>query len=110
LKENNDISTLILIFYFHFAGATDMKDKNKITYSVDFKVECPLCKEMIPVGYAGPIGLVQHQGKKKCRATCEQNQKNKKKANIRTLFDVEHAIRNWRCENHTRTRKRAKLD
>ena len=26
-----------------------MKDKNKTTYSVDFEVECPLCKEMIPV-------------------------------------------------------------
>jgi hypothetical protein len=65
-----------------------MKDKNKVTYDIDFKVECPLCKEMIPVGYAGPIGLAQHQGKKKCKATCERNQKKKKKANIRTLFDV----------------------
>ena len=25
-----------------------MKDKNKVTYGIDFKVECPLCKEMIP--------------------------------------------------------------
>jgi hypothetical protein len=50
-----------------------MKDKNKIKYCIDFKVECPLCKEMIPIGYAGPNGLTQHQGKKKCRATCEHN-------------------------------------
>ena len=66
-----------------------MKDKNKITYSVDFKVECPLCKEMIPVRYAGPIGLAQHQGKKKCKAACEQKLKEKNKSNIRTLFDVD---------------------
>ena len=60
-----------------------MKNKleDKTTYSInsDFKMECPLCKEMIPVGYAKPIGLVQLQGKKKCRVTCEKNQK---KANI----------------------------
>jgi hypothetical protein len=62
----------------HFAGAANMKDKNKITYGIDFKVEHPLCKEMIPVGYAGPNGLAQHQGKKKCRATCEHNQKRQK--------------------------------
>ena len=65
-----------------------MKNKNKATYGIDFKVECPLCREMIPVGYAGPAGLAQHQGKKKCRTTCKQNQKDKKKVNIRTLFDV----------------------
>ena len=65
-----------------------MKDKNKITYGIDFKVECPLCKEMIPVGYAGPIGLAQHQGKKKCMATLERNQREEKKGNIRTLFEV----------------------
>jgi hypothetical protein len=79
------IISLNLIFYLHRADATNMKDKNKATYGIDFKMECPLCKEMIPVGYAGPIGLAQHQGKKKCKATCEMNQKAKK---IRTLFDV----------------------
>ena len=65
-----------------------MKDKNKTTYGVDFAVECPLCKEMIRISYAGPNGLAQHQGKKKCRATCERKQKDKKNANICTLFDV----------------------
>jgi hypothetical protein len=75
INKKNDNFPLILIFYLHFAvaGATNMpvKDKNKITYGINFKVECPLCKEMIPVGYAGPNGLAQHQGKKKYRATCE---------------------------------------
>lgn len=70
-----------------------MKDKDKITYSVDFKVGCPVCKEMIPVGYAGTIGHTQHQGKKKCRATCERKLKEKNKAKnkaniVRLLFDV----------------------
>ena len=53
-----------------------MKNKleDKTTYSInsDFKMECPLCEEMIPVGYAKPIGLVQLQGKKKCRVTCKR--------------------------------------
>ena len=43
-----------------FADAFNMKDKNKTTYGVDFAVECPLCKEMIHIGYAGPNGLAQH--------------------------------------------------
>jgi hypothetical protein len=88
IRKKIMIILLSLIFYLYFARATDMKDKSKITYGIDFKVECPLCKEMIPVGYAGPIGLAQHQGRKKCMATCERKQKEKKKGKIRTLFEV----------------------
>ena len=54
------------ICYLDFADTFKMKDKNMTTYDVDFAVECSLCKEIIPVGYAGPNGLAQHQGKKKC--------------------------------------------
>ena len=70
LIEMDDNFLLILkyIFYLDFADTFNMKDKNMTTYGVDFAVpvECSLCKEIIPVGYAGPNGLAQHQGKKKC--------------------------------------------
>ena len=59
----------LLIFYLHFAYAFNMKDKNKSTYGVDLEVECPLCKEMTPVGYAGPNRLAQHQGGEKWEST-----------------------------------------
>ena len=38
-------------------------------YEESFRVECPECREMIQVGRAGPLGITQHQGKKKCQAT-----------------------------------------
>ena len=36
------------------------------------KERCPLCEEDINVGTAGPMGLAQHRGKKKCLATVKR--------------------------------------
>ena len=44
------------------------------TYGVEFAVECPLCKEIIPVGYAGPNGL----------GTCSTSRKEKMLSDLRT--------------------------
>ena len=101
------IILLSLILYLYFAHATDMKDKNKVTYGIDFKVECPLCKEMIPIGYAGPIGLAWHQGKKKCMTTLERNQreKNQEKERSRSSNRDEDWLREG-TENLKKSRRR----
>jgi hypothetical protein len=36
---------------------------------------CPLCHEAVLVGTAGPKGLEQHEGKKKCLANIEKRKK-----------------------------------
>ncbi|KAF8633829.1 hypothetical protein AX15_001240, partial [Amanita polypyramis BW_CC] len=41
----------------------------KVVYEEDFHVKCPECHKMIQVGWAGPPGITQHQGKKRCQAT-----------------------------------------
>ncbi|KAH8978476.1 hypothetical protein EDB86DRAFT_3248975 [Lactarius hatsudake] len=43
-----------------------------VKYDVTTTERCPLCEEEIKVGTAGPPGLVQHQGKKKCLATIKK--------------------------------------
>ena len=40
---------------------------------------CPLCGEEVQVGTAGPQGLNQHQGKKKCLANIEKKKHEEKK-------------------------------
>ena len=47
---------------------------------------CPLCGEDVQVGTAGPQGLKQHQGKKKCLANIEKKKKEEQKGKNLTLF------------------------
>jgi len=47
---------------------------------------CPLCQDAVLVGTAGPKGLEQHKGKKKCLANIEKRKKVEKEAKTLTLF------------------------
>ena len=47
---------------------------------------CLLCGEDVQVGTAGPQGLKQHQGKKKCLANIEKKKKEEQKGKNLTLF------------------------
>ena len=47
---------------------------------------CPLCEEDIQVGTAGPQGLEQHRGKKKCLANFKKKQQDAQAAKNPTLF------------------------
>jgi hypothetical protein len=49
-------------------------------------IRCPLCGEEVQVGTAGPQGLNQHQGKKKCLANIEKKKQEEKKGKAMTLF------------------------
>jgi len=55
-------------------------------YDVSTTVRCPLCEDDIQVGTAGPRGLEQHQGKKKCLATIEKKKQDERSAKNLTLF------------------------
>ena len=55
-------------------------------YDIDFKVQCPACGEDIQVGFAGPAGLVNHQGKSRCQKTVATKAKIEKMAKRPTLF------------------------
>ena len=48
--------------------------------------QCPLCEEDIQVGTAGPQGLAQHKGKKKCLATVKKKKQDAVMANKPTLL------------------------
>jgi len=55
-------------------------------YDVSTTVRCPLCEDDIQVGTAGPQGLEQHEGKKKCLATIAKKKQDKGNAKNRTIF------------------------
>ncbi|KAH9068269.1 hypothetical protein EDB83DRAFT_2222807, partial [Lactarius deliciosus] len=55
-------------------------------YDVTTTERCPLCEEEIKVGTAGPQGLVQHQGKKKCLATIKKKKQDAEIAKKPTLW------------------------
>ena len=57
-------------------------------YDRSYVLQCPECLENIHLGYAGPKGMQQHQGSKKCRASITKMEKEKKNQKIRTLFEV----------------------
>ena len=60
------------------------KSKNKgPKYDVSTTATCPLCNEAVLIGTAGPKGLEQHNGKKRCLANIE---KRRKEAKTLTLF------------------------
>ncbi|KAH8980974.1 hypothetical protein EDB86DRAFT_3133864 [Lactarius hatsudake] len=64
-----------------------MPRKSKgVKYDVTTTERCPLCEEEIKVGTAGPPGLVQHQGKKKCLATIKKKKQATEIAKRPTLF------------------------
>ena len=73
-------------------GGQVKDDTKRVKYSVDFTVQCSECDQDIKVGYAGPKGIKQHQGSKRCRKTVAKNERSKKRLEkqlkIRTLFDV----------------------
>ncbi len=46
----------------------------------------PLCHKAVLVGTAGPKGLEQHKGKKKCLTNIEKSKKHEKEAKTLTLF------------------------
>ena len=48
--------------------------------------QCPLCEEDIQVGTAGPQGLAQHKGKKKCLTNVKKKQQEMGVAKTPTLF------------------------
>ncbi|KAH9010934.1 hypothetical protein EDB83DRAFT_378225 [Lactarius deliciosus] len=63
------------------------KIKNKgVKYDVTTTERCPLCEEDIQVGTAGPQGLAQHRGKKKCLATVKKKRQDAEMAKKPTLF------------------------
>ena len=49
---------------------------------------CPECETDINIGFAGPEGLVQHQGKSKCKENIDKKKKTNKKTKVWTLFAV----------------------
>jgi hypothetical protein len=65
---------------------TPYLQKKGIKYDITTTEQCPLCEEDIRVGTAGPRGLAQHQGKKKCLATVKKKQEDAKTAKMPTLF------------------------
>ncbi|KAH9010057.1 hypothetical protein EDB85DRAFT_2240366, partial [Lactarius pseudohatsudake] len=57
-----------------------------VKYDITTTERCPLCEEDIQVGTAGPQGLAQHQGKKKCLATVKKKRQDAVMAKKPTLF------------------------
>ena len=55
-------------------------------YDITTTERCPLCEEDIKVGTAGPQGLEQHKGKKRCLATVKKKKEEAVMANRPTLF------------------------
>ena len=55
-------------------------------YDLTTTERCPLCEEDINVGFAGPKGLAQHRGKKKCLATAQRKKEDAEMAKKPTLF------------------------
>ena len=55
-------------------------------YDVSTTARCPLCDDDIQVGTAGPQGLDQHQGKKKCLATIGKKKEEERNGKNLTLF------------------------
>ncbi|KAG8916076.1 hypothetical protein FRC02_004238 [Tulasnella sp. 418] len=70
--------------------AKGAKFKEKIKYSVDTRVKCPDCNEMIQVGFRGPSGLEEHQGKKQCQKTVQ------KKKNVEVLQRQQHMFTHFK--------------
>ncbi|KAG8944052.1 hypothetical protein FRC03_002201 [Tulasnella sp. 419] len=70
--------------------AKGAKFKEKIKYSVDTRVKCPDCNEMIQVGFRGPSGLEEHQGKKQCQKTV------RKKKNAEVLQRQQHMFTHFK--------------
>ncbi|KAI9431976.1 hypothetical protein H4582DRAFT_1821850 [Lactarius indigo] len=67
-----------------------------VKYDITTTERCPLCKEDIQVGTAGPQGLAQHQGKKKCLATVKKKRQDTEMAKKPTLFLIR--VREPGCE------------
>ena len=57
-----------------------------VKYDITTTERCPLCEEDIQVGTAGPQGLAQHRGKKKCLAAVKKKQQDAVMAKKPTLF------------------------
>ncbi|KAF8237454.1 hypothetical protein L208DRAFT_1515345, partial [Tricholoma matsutake] len=55
-------------------------------YDVSTMACCPLCGEEVQVSTAGPQGLKQHQGKKKCLQNIEKKKKDEQNGKNLTLF------------------------
>ena len=62
----------------------------RVKYDITMTERCPLCEEDIQVGTAGPQGLAQHQGKKKCLANVKKKKQDAAKAKEPTLFAYLH--------------------
>ena len=60
--------------------------RNQIRYDITATKRCPLCEEDIQVSTAGPQGLAQHKGKKKCLANVKKKQQEMGMAKTPTLF------------------------
>jgi hypothetical protein len=70
-----------------------------VKYDVNFTVQCPECQEDINVGYAGPKGLQQHRGSKRCQEAIARKEKLKNNKKIRTPFDVGVCETSWVCSS-----------
>ena len=88
--DTSDLMTRTKVGFKHFHVPHKIKrlfKKNKgPKYDISTTVRCPLCDEEVQVGTAGPQGLNQHQGKKKCRANMEKKRQEEKKVKTLTLF------------------------
>ena len=60
--------------------------KKRVKYDITTTERCPLCEEDIKVGTAGPLGLAQHKGMKRCLATVKKKKQDAVMANKPTLF------------------------
>jgi hypothetical protein len=61
-----------------------------VKYDITTIERCPLCEGDVQVGTAGPQGLEQHRGKKKCLATVKKKQQDAVMAKKPTLFSYLH--------------------
>jgi hypothetical protein len=57
-----------------------------VKYDITTTERCPLCEEDIQVGTAGPQGLAQHRGKKKCLAPIKKKKQDTVMMKKPTLF------------------------
>jgi hypothetical protein len=69
-----------------------MKKFQNPKYDVSTTVRCPLCEDDVQVGTAGPQGLEQHQGKKKCLASMAKKKQNEQRAKNHTLCAISKKI------------------
>ncbi|KAF8264612.1 hypothetical protein EI94DRAFT_1703093 [Lactarius quietus] len=63
-----------------------LNTKERVKYDINTTKQCPLCGEEIQVSTAGPRGLAQHRGKKKCLATTKKKEQAAAKAREPILF------------------------